>query len=387
MCLVWCIAFSLCKQFYAAKTVIQVKTFDYESISVADNENKLIESLTKLPSMTIDSYMQKVMSLDVLNATIKTLNLRSENGDLLTASDLARSLSYRNPTDTNLIEITCTGIDPLLCAQICNTLALSYIDYLASDIKQQSQQSIDMIATQLAVEEKNLNEATSALANYFKSNKNIVVLNAEIESKINQIVAFEVELNQADKQISADTISLETILAAVQNTAGINPDDFEIILNLENVKSESNQLQMNLGADDLSIALLKIEISKLQNRLISNISLKAALTSQIKIINESLATAQIQLTENKYKYNELNGNQIIAEQTYNSYLQKHNEALLIVSSDIGKNSVIVTTAAIEPNEPISANKFMYIIFAALLGLIFGILIVLFREFWKRSKKT
>jgi len=371
---------------YSASTVIQVTPFNLSVNTNQNDDSKIIEMLTQLPSMTIDSYLQQVLSVTVLNDTIKALDLKNEDGTFMTAGDLSGMITVRNLPNTNIIEIVCNNSDPEQSARIVNTLVEKYILYINNTTKQLCQQVVDLISVQMAKEEDNIRIKSQALSEYLKNGKSVTVMQAEVDKLVEQIVKYETELNETELQINKDSAILQAMHDSLSATQGIDLSEFQLLVELESVQGQpANQLQINLGTDDLTLALIKIEFNKTQSRLLSNISLNSALIDSIEKMNEDLTAKTTQLNEEKFNYNILNRDLEIAQNMYSAYKQKYRETLLITEADIGKNKISVTKIAIPSYAPLSTNKLLKIILAAAFGFALGIFIVLFRDYWQKNK--
>lgn len=368
---------------YEARTVLMANPIDLNNASLGAS-NDLIEYLTKLPTMTIQTYLEQILTPEVLNGTIQTLNLRDSTGKFITAGSLRGRLAVRNIGGTNLLEILVTDVEPEQAAQIANAMAESFIAYITANTLRLGQQAVDLITEQLEMEEQNLNNKSKALADYWKDNRNIDVLKGEVSNLKSKLVAGQARLLELNQLIAASQEALRLLQAEVIATPGLNPDDFWFNVDLDDLGT-NNQLNIGLGTDNLSQALLRIEINKLQSRLIADISEKTALDVQVGELDSSLTVRQIELTEEEYKFNALNRDMQMAQQAYDAYQQKYKDAMLTAASDIGKSSVVVTSLASVPEAPVSPNKMMNLIIAAFLGIILGVFVVLFRDYWRRSK--
>ena len=376
------VSFFMIPNTYQAKTVLQTTPIDFQSTKFETAEGDLINYLTRLPNLTIETYRQQLVSPEVLDNTIKAADLRDEAGNYISAGTLAGSIAVSIIAGTNLIEIRVSNQDPAKAALIANTLGQSYIQYMTANTRKLGQQSVNLIAEQLTIEEKNLDDKSKALAEFWKKNGNIDALKIEIESLVKQMSEYNEDLRDTETQIVTDTQTLQVLLGAVGSTSGISLDDFNVIIDSS---AETQDIQLNLNSDALSESLLRIDINKIQTRLVSNTYKKQALEDTGEKMKLQLTEIQIQLTEQEYKYNALNRDLEMAKQSYDAYQQKYKEYMLTVAADIGKASIIVSSPAIVPASPVSPNRMMNLIVALFLGLLLGVFIVLFRDYWRKSK--
>ena len=74
----------------------------------------------------------------------------------------------------------------------------------------------------------------------------------------------------------------------------------------------------------------------------------------------------------------------LVNDTYNAFLEKYEEIRITKSSAIGDASIIIISPAVEPTNPVAPNKKMNIAIAAVFGLMLGVFIAFFIEYWKTS---
>jgi capsular polysaccharide biosynthesis protein len=79
----------------------------------------------------------------------------------------------------------------------------------------------------------------------------------------------------------------------------------------------------------------------------------------------------------------------LLKNTRDIMLEKYNMLELLKESDLGKQSILITSKALVPDKPIAPKKSLNIIIAFILGLMVSIFIVFFMEYWKNTdpKKT
>jgi len=305
---------------------------------------------------------------------------------VMSASLLASAVQASSISGTNLISVSVRNSDPDLAAKIANTIATCFIDYINTNTNLQSQQSVDLIAEQMSIVESNLNEKSLALAEFQKNNRNINLLTEEISGLTEQIVEYSTQLNDLDMAIARDQSALRALLNSIEKTPGINLSDFTIIVQLDEIVSEPESvLQVNLGTDNLSVALLKVELNKIQTRLIVNINERTALINNLEKMNKALTQDQITLTEQEYKYNSLTRDLEMAESAYEAYLLKYKDATLTAAANIGETIVQISSIALPPRQPLNSNRLFKVVIAGILGFIISIVTVLFMDYWKKSK--
>jgi len=126
-------------------------------------------------------------------------------------------------------------------------------------------------------------------------------------------------------------------------------------------------------------ALITIKATEIETRLVQNKAEKESLEAKIKELEDRLKNTQSLLAEEEYKYNAILRNYNLAEQTYNAYLDRHKEAVLAATSNIGESAIIVSVPATVPTVPSSHGKIFYLAAGV------GILLALAIGYWKETE--
>jgi polysaccharide biosynthesis transport protein len=414
------LSFFILPDVYDATAVIQANPIQFDANPSTTNELGIIENLTNLPNMTIAVYIQQIKSQNVLNATIEKLNLKDGQGNRLTAQSLMSSVEVENLANTNLLQITVHNRDPKQAAAIANSISECFIEYVTAITRKQGQQAVDLIAAQMAIEEDNLSDKALAMADFLKGeNGNVDLLRNEVTNLTTQIADDEMKLRDTETQISADTQALKDLLAAADFDVNISVKGLSISITpseggtgggtaashatgatvatdapaVENLNDNQNPattgsqtgIMFSIATDQLSEALLRVDINKVHTRLIEGVAQKAALENKISEMSVALTEKQASLAEQEYKYDGLQRDLEITQNAYDAYQQKYKEAKLAAAADLGKSSIVVTAAAIAPEHPTSPDKMRNLLLAVVLGLFLGICVVLFINYWKRVK--
>jgi len=113
-------------------------------------------------------------------------------------------------------------------------------------------------------------------------------------------------------------------------------------------------------------------------------SQKTALVSNIQSTQADLENLQATLAQKQTEYNRLQQQYTIALDTYNTFLQKYQEARITTSSKIGDANIMVISPATVPDVPVAPKKSLNVAIATVLGLMLGVFIVFFMDYWKNS---
>lgn len=354
-------------------------------VSAIDASISIVDYLAKIPKMAKADYILQVKSNQVLEDTIKKLDLKDESGNYISVASLSNVVTVTDVANTALISIIVTYGDPAKAALIANTLGQSFADYVAENTKKQIQEAADSITLQLSNGEKDLLEKKQELNEFRSNNKNIDVLKGEVANIIWQIDSYKANLEDIKTQIEYDTSALQVLESASQSNSIIPSQDYNLSIDLNNDPGTVGSNQVNITPGSLSGSLLTINISTIQTRLVINQAKETAEEKRIPEMETSLAETQNTLTDVEYKYNAINGDMTVAQLSYNAYQTRNREATMYTKSDIGKTIIIVSSQASVPGSAISPNKKKNIVIGGALGFCFSLFFVLFRYYLKRQK--
>jgi polysaccharide biosynthesis transport protein len=387
-------SFFIIPEKYEAQIVIIATPVNF-ALSDSPVPDKIIENLTRLPNLTIDIYLQQIKSPAVFDRTIKKLALRNKDGRPISINKLASQVTVANTPNTNQIEIKVIDQDAETAVLIINTLVDVYTEYVTEKCSEQIQLVTDLIEQQIAVETRKLDEKSQALTQFWTVNGNIDVLKKEVATLGDQIVSYREDLRDIEALIDSDSETLKSLVSAAKSAGVTNLEDFYLNIDLASdpedegglakIPEAGKQIQVSLGADSLSWALVSIDINKTQTRLVSNFYKKQALDQKLLEMDAAIAANESLLSRSEYVFNAIKQDMDLAQSAYENYQIKLKKAEMIAAADIGKSNIAISSEAIIPEQPVSPDKLTNLILGIVLGFVLGSCIVLFKVYWKKSK--
>lgn len=375
----------LLKPTYSASATLLANPIENKQNISTSGISEMIDSMVVYPNMTIDTYKEQVINSTVLSDTINELNLINDKGELVQWSTLAKKLLVEKVGNTNLLRITVKDGDPEMAAKIANSIANNFIIYISENTRKFGEQATAVIDERLKSEELKLEEEAKKLKEYLSNSQNIDQLKLDLQSLYKKIDAYNIELIDIEKQIQADIDALKVLLVGKDTFSDVNIDDINLNVPLDNDDYISQNLEIKIKSEnELQDALITIKATEIETRLVQNKAEKKSLEAKIKELEERLKNTQSLLAEEEYKYNAILRNYKLAEQIYNAYLDRHKEAVLAASSNIGESAIIVSTPATVPIEPSSRGKVFYLAAGTFIGLMFGIIMALILGYWKAT---
>lgn len=356
-----------------------------ESKTDSTSLNGLINSMSQYPTMDISTYTEQFLSADVVTKTIQDLNLVKKDGSYISTNALRAKVKVVNPEKTNLLNVTVEDENAEMAAKIANKLS-EYFSMFISDLnKNQGLKSSEAIATQMNVEKENLDKESQKMRDYLASSPSIEALQSEIDSLIAQLSEYKTSLNNIQSAIATDKTSLTILLNGNQSTLGLNVEATSV--NIPTTGGDST-FQFNIDSSNkLQGSLLTMEITNTEIRLNSELAQEVAISDKITKMEAKLVELQSILADEQYKYNLIRRDNDLAQQTYNTYQEKYKEALITAASDIGRVSIQISSPAITPENPSNMSKIFVLAIAAVLGIMIGIFVVFFKEYWSTSEVT
>jgi uncharacterized protein involved in exopolysaccharide biosynthesis len=365
---------------FVAKTTVTVRSASGETDALKSIDD-IINYMNSYPLMTVESFVEQILTPQVLYETIRELELKNSKGDYMTITALTNMIEVINIEDTNLITIEVTNSNAELAAQIANSISSKFISYTNEKSRKQSQLAAAEIAKQLVLEEANVEAKSKAVTVYLANHVSIEELSSEVNSLISQVTGIKADINDIEISINQDEQSLNVLLndtdLATQSLAGIE------------VNLSSNQISQDISfnisnENELQTALLTMEITNQETRLISHRAGKEAREVKLADMQVKLIELQTTLAEQEYKFNSLNRELQLANQTYNAYQSRHKEAIVAAAANIGTNSINVNSEAMVPVHSVSTSGILILMIGLILGLMIGIFVAFFKAYWEKT---
>ncbi len=377
---------------YEAHSTLMVSPLVQKNLPAGKDSayDTLLSYLSQYPQMSLETYRVQVTNPHILNQVRKELSLKGVDYSL---SSLRNKINVDAIKDTNLIKIVVKEQDPEIAAQIANTLAPKYVDYLSKTLQEQMGKSADFLKTQLEIEQENLNATTELLKDFMAKPQSVQELQKDIDAKLELMTMFKTKLIELDVEEKSTYASLETARKKLAEEPmfldlekSIIDDPIMAGVASEKTGSMSNTTNLSVKSQEINenYTLLNQRVNSLEVSLAGLRSQKSSLTSNIQKIQKGLENLQATLAKEQTEYNRLQQQHSIAQDTYNTFLKKYQEARITTSSKIGDANIMVVSPAIVPERPIAPRKSLNVAISLVLGLMVGVFIAFFMDYWKNS---
>ena len=387
------VSFLVLDPVYEAKTVLMASGVNakIQSQSGIQGIEELLDSMSQYPQMSIEAYKEQINNPQILNQVIMELNLEEKE---ITRVSLKNMITLSTIKDTNLITIAVKNKDPMLAADIANTVAKKFTAHITEIAKSQADKSSNYIKTQMDIEKENLDAALLEYKNYLSQPKGLLELQKEVNSKTDLITQYKNDLLNAEIEEKKILASLDTANKELANTSerivlkksivedsllthyvdDIDGNTLEDVLNIELESEELNSIYIHL----------KNEVNNYEIKLSEIRAEKQALVQAIETTRNELETLQAELADKQHQDNIMKQKVEFAQSTYEAFLNKYEETRILKSSDIGEASIIIASPEVEPLTPVGPRKMLNMAIGAVLGLMIGVFAAFFKEYWRTS---
>jgi uncharacterized protein involved in exopolysaccharide biosynthesis len=148
------------------------------------------------------------------------------------------------------------------------------------------------------------------------------------------------------------------------------------MLQLGLVDAETSPLQISLAGLDAGTSLPAL-ITALEAKQSSTDEAVTRLTAEVE-------TLQSELADRQWELDQLLRDRQVAQNTYLTLSNKLQEARIEAGDESGDAAQLLSHAAV-PNKPVSPRRLLNTFVAGALGLIAGVLVVLFLEYWRQGE--
>ena len=317
--------------------------------------------------------------------------LRSDGGQLTPAEDAAmsavqRRLTIKRDSGSRLITVSFPSHDPVLAAQITNTVLDAFIEQTFEDQNRSVMKSTQWLSKQLDDIRQRMEDSSRTLADYQKS-----IGVADLEDNKNTFAEQLGELSRQLMQAQADRIQMQALLASVKRGS---PDSLPEVRNnqliqqlstrLADIKTQLSQAMVTYGINHPTVKRLQSQADELEDQLsaqkvaiLSSVNTSfAAANAREQLMNSQIKGTTQQLNE-MGRYNALKKEAQANAELYNTLFAKVKEAGIAAASR-SSNLRVVDEARVLTS-PTRPNRILNLAAGILVGLLGGIALAFLRE--------
>lgn len=379
---------------YEAKSVLMASFATDKLVNISKNGDSvegILNTISTYPVLTIQTYKEQIKSPKILQQVIEDLNLSEKE---ITRVGLRDMIALEAIKDTNLIEIKVSSSDPELAANIANAMSTRFTEFVTDLSKQQASKSSKFLKAQIESEKSKLDEASLELKRIMAQPRGVDELASEQAAKLELlseykvgVVEKEVELNKLKAGLAAAEEELKNTPQILVTNKSVSEDQL-----LGRIVSEKNNMS---AAEASSITMKNEEINSVYLSLSSQVSnykmdISEAtkelelMKSKIDQTQKEIEKIQSELAEKRHELNLVQRNVDIAQGTYDAFLKKYEEIRVAETTEMGESTINIVSPALVPIRPVGPRKMLNVAIAGVLGIMLGVFIAFFKEYWKNS---
>ncbi|MEW6621765.1 MAG: Wzz/FepE/Etk N-terminal domain-containing protein [Bacillota bacterium] len=376
---------------YQAKATLLISQPNVRALEADSMFSVLLESVSQYPIMTMETLRRQVKNPDVLQAVIDSVQAGREE---MTSASLADKIEVQAVKDTRLLEISVNDKDPIFAAEIANMLSQEFINFINEQNKHRMSQSVSFLEKQIQIEGLKLDEAVAEMKKFLSQSPGVDELSKDIGAKLTQLTGFktsmvnkQLELEKLQASLSSALEELEQTPMTLTTKKSVIDDPLLSGLIKDTEDTDTSSLSaIGLETEEINpvyVSLLQkissnnITISQIETELIG-------LDREIKSLTLQLEKLKAQYAEKKTLHEQLEQKVNTLRGTYRAFDRKYEEVRIAASAEMGDNTVTIMASAQVPEKPIAPKKRLNVAIAGVLGIMVGVFVVFFREFWINS---
>lgn len=248
----------------------------------------------------LETQASILVSRSLLTEVIESLNLRNDEGELVSIDRIKRNLTVSRVPDADVLSVSFKSADRLFAARFVNELMQSYLAFSAKIQRSEAAAARRFIEEQLPRLKTEFEQASEALQE-FKSANQIVSLDTEAV-EISTLIAdlnqrentARIQLATAEANINSLRSQLQVDAAAALSLSTLNDSEGvqEVLTQLQNVETELTTQQTLYSSEHPTVANLQRKSDALNRLLQERVS--GILGQQITVTPSSLQLGTLQ---------------------------------------------------------------------------------------------
>ncbi|MGB9867877.1 MAG: GumC family protein [Bacillota bacterium] len=347
---------------YEARATLLVTHGSQEQrIVTTDGTESVVNAVSRLPIMSINSYVGQLKSPYFLSRVIKAAKLDPIE---YTPEKLLSALTVTTMKDTNLIEVKFENTDPQLAASVLNTLCKEFLAFISENVEEQMAKSVRFLEQQEAVVSKDLEAARQKLRSWTAANNALELLQRRVQSLNDEIAKQRSQLLSAQVEKGL----LEAGIAKLRDELDKTPRTLDGVPN-----ASFEELQKMLVEKEVALTEKEAEIG-----LISGF---------IDQLSKDLEAAQGELAAKRDEYTAVQKEVDELESTLSLIKQKRIQTQMAKSVNLGETNISLVSPALVPSRPVKPRKALNMAVAGILGLMVSVMLAFVLEYLDDTIKT
>lgn len=359
---------------YESKSLLlATRTADKERVvNSNDNLEALISNISRIPQLTINTYVNQLKSEIVFQGVANKLNLDPK---VYTPGALSGISAATALKDSNLIELTVKHNDPHMAAKINSAITDSYLELISEKNQTQMTRSVGFLDDQRQKVEKELDQVLQATKAFESQPGGVAFLEQQFTTKNQDLSKYQSMMNEARvefKQAEAGVERVSEEMEKVSRTVAVKKTEGSV----QNTAVEPNPLYVALTQEYVNKTTRVSELS-------AKIQMMEAIISEVR---QDVDRIQRDLVERKSEREKLEDQKKRLVNARNLLAEKVTQTQIAKSIDLGETSIVLVSPAMIPNSPIKPNKKLNMAIAFILGLMIAVFISFLMEYMDNTIK-
>ncbi|MBE9179716.1 polysaccharide biosynthesis tyrosine autokinase [Oculatella sp. LEGE 06141] len=412
---------------YEAKGRLRLKIDRTSALVGFDQGSGELKALSSNNS-PLDTEAEIIKSLDIAERTIEALDIRNEEGELMSPQTLSSRLKVSPLTGTDILQVSYQGTDPELAAAIVNKIMEVYRLNNIEENRREARAAREFIEEQLPKTEKEL-QAADANLQQFKQQNQVIALDEEASKAVQLIGNLDDAITQAQSELGdvgaraaelRRQVGLDAAQAINISALSQSPGVAEALRSLQEAQTELEVQRTRYQPSHPIIAQLEdrtnalnalleqrvqdvlpsgqqpsngsIQIGDLRRDLIAEYVQteiqRLGLARRINLLSEAQQAYERRansLPELERRQRDLERKLNASQTTYETLLSQLDEARIAENQNVGNASIVAES--IVPGGPIAPNKKFYLAVGGTAGLLLGLASAFLLDLTDRSIKT
>lgn len=364
------------KPVYEARAMLLVTmpVTTQQSAQNTDDLESVISTMSRLPQMTMSTYVSQLTS-DTMYGRVATKLDLDEQG--YSSKSLTGMVKAEVAKDSNIILLKVQHNDPHLAADVANALGDEYLNYLSERNQDQMTKSTEFLQAQKLETDKELALALDEYRVFNSDARSVEFLEKQFTALTDDLNRYRTSIDMSMmevKQLESGLLSLMERLGSTPETLTMlkpNPGMVESTL-----AQEINPLYVTLNEN---IMVKESELAEKVALLEATQTVVARMQMELEILQVELSAKQIDRQQMKNEITRL-------EETQNLLAQKVTQTQISSSIDLGGTSLLVASPALVPANPVKPNKKLNMAVALVLGLMVAVGLAFVLEFMDNTIK-
>ena len=317
--------------------------------------------------------------------------------------DLQEKIDIEEVRNTRLLNISVKDKDPVLAADIANTLAKEYIKFNLSNRVESSKENLDWLNNELYSLKKKLEDDERAFFEYKQQSKLFSMEGKQkvVDQKISEFNTKYLEARNQRMELDSKISELQRHLKSSRGLAKVRS-----LLNnsfIENLYNKINDLEIEYSkvskvykAKHPKVVQLRSELAKSKTRMTEELakelanlkSQRTVLKAREDVLEKTIGEFEqdaLDTSGKELKYTILQRNVNTSQNLYDVMVTRVKESDILKTSDTS-NIRVVERATIPP-VPVSPNKKRNVLLGIVLGLMGGVGLAFFFEYLDQTLRT